>query len=246
MINEQNFETIINLLNKNMKIIQRTDHFSFSIDSLLISEFATITRTTKNILDLGTGNGVIPMFMSKKTKAHIYGIEIQEISSDLAKRNIALNNLESQITIINDDMKNWKKYFRANSMDLVISNPPFFKFLGAEKQLNNLDQLTLARHEISIDLDSLVQTASSLLKDRGYFAMVHRVDRMIEIIETMKKYEIEPKKIQFCYSKLGKEGKILLIEGIKYGSKGGLRVLPPLIAHNDNGEYSDTVLKMFE
>ena len=122
------FETIIELLQKNMKIIQRADHFSFSIDSLLVSEFATITRTTRNIIDLGTGNGVIPLFLSKKTKANITGIEIQKISSELAERNIKLNNLQEQITIINDDMKNWKNHFRKGYFDLVITNPPFVKF----------------------------------------------------------------------------------------------------------------------
>lgn len=106
IINE--FETIIDLLKKDMKIIQRTDHFAFSLDSLLITEFASITKNINNIVDLGTGNGAIPLFLSKKTKAKITGIEIQEISSDLARRNIKLNNLENQITIINDDMKNWR------------------------------------------------------------------------------------------------------------------------------------------
>lgn len=242
---EQEFETVIDLLNKDMKIIQRVDHFSFSLDSLLVSEFATITRTTKKIVDLGTGNGVIPMFLSKRTKSQIFGVEIQKISAELAKRNISLNNLDNQINIINDDMKNWKNYFTPNSIDLVVTNPPFFKWHGEEKQLNDLDQLSLARHEISIDLDELIKTASSLLKDKGYFTMVHRVDRLIEIIETMKKYNIEPKKIQFCYSKINKEGKILLIEGVKYG-KHNLKVMPPLIAHDENGEYSQEVLKMFE
>ncbi|WP_294704843.1 tRNA1(Val) (adenine(37)-N6)-methyltransferase [uncultured Fusobacterium sp.] len=242
---ENKFETVIDLLQKNMKIIQRADHFSFSIDSLLVSEFATITRTTKNIVDLGTGNGVIPLFLSKKTKAHITGIEIQKISSELAKRNIELNNLADQISIINDDMKNWRNYFKKGSVDLVVTNPPFFKFFGEEKQLNDLDQLSLARHEISINLDSLIETASNLLKDKGYFTMVHRVDRLIDIIETMKKYSIEPKKIQFCYTKIEKEGKILLIEGVKNGNP-NLRVLPPLIAHDDNGEYSKVILEMFK
>lgn len=245
MIIEQEFETVIDLLKKDMKIIQRVDHFSFSLDSLLVSEFATITRTTKKIVDLGTGNGVIPMFLSKKTKAQIFGVEIQKISADLAKRNIALNNLEDQITIINDDMKNWREHFTPNSIDLVVTNPPFFKWHGNENQLNDLDQLSLARHEISIDLDTLIGTASCLLKDKGYFTMVHRVDRLIEIIETMKKYNIELKKIRFCYTKINKEGKILLIEGIKYG-KHNLKVMPPLIAHDENGEYSQEVLKMFE
>ena len=238
-------ETVVNLLNKDMKIIQRVDHFAFSLDSLLVSEFASITKYTNKIVDLGTGNGVIPLFLSKKTKAKITGIEIQEISSDLAKRNVQLNNLEDQISIINDDMKNWRKYFRNNSIDMVISNPPFFKFDGNEKQLNDLTQLTLARHEISITLEEIIQTASNLLKDKGHFALVHRVDRFMDIIENMKKYDIEPKKIQFCHTKINKEGKILLVEGIKYG-KPGLRILPPLIAHDDDGQYSAEVLEMFK
>lgn len=238
-------ETVVNLLNKDMKIIQRVDHFAFSLDSLLVSEFASITKYTNKIVDLGTGNGVIPLFLSKKTKAQITGIEIQEISSDLAKRNVQLNNLEDQIFIINDDMKNWRKYFRNNSVDMVISNPPFFKFDGNEKQLNDLTQLTLARHEISITLEEIIQTASNLLKDKGHFALVHRVDRFMDIIENMKKYDIEPKKIQFCHTKINKEGKILLVEGIKYG-KPGLRILPPLIAHDDDGQYSAEVLEMFK
>ena len=238
-------ETVVNLLNKDMKIIQRVDHFAFSLDSLLVSEFASITKYTNKIVDLGTGNGVIPLFLSKKTKAQITGIEIQEISSNLARRNVQLNNLENQISIINDDMKNWRKYFRNNSIDMVISNPPFFKFDGNEKQLNDLTQLTLARHEISITLEEIIKTASNLLKDKGHFALVHRVDRLMDIIENMKKYDIEPKKIQFCHTKINKEGKILLVEGIKYG-KPGLRILPPLIAHDDDGQYSAEVLEMFK
>ena len=207
------FETIIDLLKKDMKIIQRTDHFAFSLDSLLISEFASITKNINNIVDLGTGNGAIPLFLSKKTKAKITGIEIQEISSDLARRNIKLNNLEDQITIINDDMKNWRKYFTTHTLDIT--------------------------------LDTLIETAAGLLKDKGYFVLVHRVDRLIEIIELMKKHLIEPKRIQFCHSKTDKEGKILLVEGIKYG-KPGLRILPPLFTHDSNGQYSPEVLEMFK
>lgn len=239
------FETIIDLLKKDMKIIQRTDHFAFSLDSLLISEFASITKNVNNIVDLGTGNAAIPLFLSKRTKAKIIGIEIQEISSDLAVRNVQLNNLENQISIINDNMINWKKYFIPHTLDMVVSNPPFFKFDGNEEQLNNLTQLTLARHEISITLEGIIETAAGLLKDKGYFVLVHRVDRLIEIIELMKKHNIEPKRIQFCHSKIDKEGKILLVEGIKYG-KSGLRILPPLFTHNENGQYSDEVLEMFK
>lgn len=237
------FETIIPLLKKDMQIIQRADHFSFSLDSLLVSEFATLTRKTKNILDIGTGNGVIPLFLSRKTNAKILGVEIQEISAELARRNVKLNNIEN-IEIINDDIKNWNKFFKPKSFDLITCNPPFFKYTD-DKMLNERDSLTLARHEITIKLEEIIQISSELLKDKGYFTMVHRVDRMIEIIELMKKYHIEPKKLRFCYTKIDKEGKILLIEGVKFGNA-HLRILPPLIANKENGEYSDEVLKYFE
>lgn len=238
-------EVINNLLNKNLKIIQRPDYFNFSLDSLLISNFISLTRGTNKILDLGTGNGAIPLFLSQRTKAKITGIEIQEISANLAKRNVELNNLQEQIRIIHDDMKNWKKHFENGSQDVVITNPPFFKFHGNENQLNNLDQLTLARHEITIDLEQLIGVASKLLTDKGYFAMVHRPDRFLEIVDAMRKYGISPKRVQFCHSKLDKPAKILLIEGIRNG-KDSLTILPPFISHDMDGKYSKEVLDLFQ
>ena len=238
-------EVVNNLLNKNLKIIQRTDFFNFSLDSLLVANFLSVGRGVNKIVDLGTGNGAIPLFLSERTKAKITGIEIQKISADLAKRNIELNNLSEQIEIINDDMKNWKKYFKTGSQDAVVSNPPFFKFHGNEELLNDLDQLTLARHEISITLEEIIETASFLLKDKGYFAMVHRPDRFLEILDTMREYGIIPKKVRFCHSKIDKQAKILLVEGIKFGAE-GLIVLPPLISHDSDGKYSQEVLELFK
>ena len=238
-------EVINNLLNKNLKIIQRTDFFNFSLDSLLVANFLSVGRGVNKIVDLGTGNGAIPLFLSERTKAKITGIEIQKISADLAKRNIELNNLSEQIEIINDDMKNWKKYFRSGSQDAVVSNPPFFKFHGNEELLNDLSQLTLARHEISITLEEIIKIASGLLKDKGYFSMVHRPDRFLEILDTMRKYGIVPKKVRFCHSKIDKQAKIILVEGIKFGSE-GLTVLPPLVSHDEDGKYSKEVLELFK
>lgn len=244
-MNLEKNEVVNNLLNKNLKIIQRTDFFNFSLDSLLVANFLSVGRGVNKIVDLGTGNGAIPLFLSERTKAKITGIEIQKISADLAKRNIELNNLSEQIEIINDDMKNWKKYFKTGSQDAVVSNPPFFKFHGNEELLNDLDQLTLARHEISITLEEIIETASFLLKDKGYFAMVHRPDRFLEILDTMREYGIVPKKVRFCHSKIDKQAKILLVEGIKFGAE-GLTVLPPLISHDSDGKYSQEVLKLFK
>ena len=240
-----NLESVIPLLNKNLKIIQRSDYFNFSIDSLLVSEFVSIKKDTKNIIDLGTGNAVIPLFLSKKTSAKIFGMEIQKISFELAQRNININNLNEQIYIIYDDMKNYKKYFLNGSFDIVVSNPPFFKFNGNKELLNDLEQLSIARHEIEITLEELIQTASFLVKDRGYFYLVHRADRLTEIISTLQKFNFEAKKIKFCYTTENKNAKIVLIEAIKNG-KAGLTILPPLVINKNNGEYTEEVLEMFK
>ena len=240
-----NLESIIPLLNKNLKIIQRSDYFNFSIDSLLISEFVNIQKNTKKILDLGTGNAAIPLFLSKKTSAKIYGIEIQEISYNLALRNININNLNEQIYIIYDNMKNYLKYFNMGFFDIIISNPPFFKINENVNFLNNLEQLSIARHEVEISLDEIIKIASELVKDRGYFYLVHRADRLSEILNNLLNYRFEAKKIKFCYTTKHKNAKIVLIEAIKNG-KSGLTILPPLIINKENGEYTDEILKMFE
>lgn len=239
-------EVLIDFLDiKDMKIIQRNDHFNFSLDSVLLANFARINRSTKSVLDLGTGNGAISMMLSCRTNAKIYGIEIQEISADLARRNIELNRLTNNIEIINDDMNNYIKYFKDQSQDLIVCNPPFFKLDGNEDQINNLDQLSLARHELSINLDQIIFIASKLLKNNASFSLVHRSSRLSEILETMKKYSIEPKRIQFCHSKMNKPSKIILIEGIK-NSKSNLEIMPPLFTHKDNGEYSEIVKQYFK
>ena len=240
-----NLESIIPLLNKNLKIIQRSDYFNFSIDSLLISEFVNIQKNTKKILDLGTGNAAIPLFLSKKTSAKIYGIEIQEISYKLALRNININDLNEQIYIIYDNMKNYLNYFNMGSFDIVISNPPFFRINENTNFLNNLKQLSIARHEVEINLEELIKIASELVKDRGYFYLVHRADRLSEILNNLIEYRFEAKKIKFCYTTKYKNAKIVLIEAIKNG-KTGLTILPSLIINKENGEYTDEVLKMFE
>lgn len=196
-------------------------------------------------MDLGTGNAAIPLFLSKKTSAKIYGIEIQEISYNLALRNININNLNEQIYIIYDNMKNYLKHFNIGSFDTIISNPPFFKINENVNFLNNLEQLSIARHEVEINLEELIKIASELVKDRGYFYLVHRADRLSEIMSSLQKYKFEAKKIKFCYTTKYKNAKIVLIEAIKNG-KAGLTILPPLIINKENGEYTDKILKMFE
>ncbi|MCK5780460.1 MAG: tRNA1(Val) (adenine(37)-N6)-methyltransferase [Psychrilyobacter sp.] len=242
---EHSNEVIIDFLNhKGMKIIQRNDFLNFSIDSVLVSNFLTINKNRKKIIDLGTGNGVIPMLLSMRTEAKITGIEIQDISVDLAKRNIILNKLESKVEIIKGDIKEINLNFKDQSYDAVITNPPFFKFNGDENQLNNLDQLTFARHEILINLEDIIKAGSYLLKNRGCFTMVHRADRLIDILELMKKYKLEPKRIRFIHTTMEKSAKIILVEGLK-GVKPGLTIEPPLYINEKSGKYTQEVLRMF-
>ena len=238
-------KVINDLLNyNNMKIVQDDTCFNFSLDSVLLPNFVTINSNSKKILDLGTGNAPIPMILSTMTNAEIYGIELQKEIYDLAKESITINGLQDRITIINDNMKNLDRYFEPNSFDVIVSNPPYFK-LEEKSNLNENILKTIARHEKEITLKEIVQIAKKYLNNNGTFAIVHRTDRLIEIIEEFRKNNIEPKRIRLIYPKENTESNMVLIEGRKNG-RTGLKFLPPLIAHKSNGEYTDEVKAMFQ
>lgn len=228
----------------NYKIVQDDRFFNFSLDSVLLPNFVKLKKSTRNILDLGTGNAPIPMIFSTMTSAKLYGIELQKEIYDLAIESLKLNKLEKRITIINDNIKNLDKYFDPNSFDVIVSNPPYFK-LNEQSNINDCIQKTIARHEKEITLSEILYTAKKYLDNNGIFAMIHRTDRFIEIIEEFKKNNIEPKRIRFIYPKEGEESNMFLIEGRKNG-KTGLKLLSPLIVHNKNGEYTDEIKKMFK
>ena len=224
-----------------MKIIQRKDMFNFSLDTVLLANFCTITKDVKKIVDFGTNNAAIPLLLSTRTDKKIIGIEIQSEAVELAKKNVILNDLKDQIEIIHDDISEYVK--KASKVGLVVCNPPFFK-VDEDSNINENEFLSIARHEIKIDLEGIIKSAAKILDNRGKFAMVHRPDRMIEILNIMQKYEIEPKRIRFVYPKYGRASHVLLVEGIYKGKK-GLKIEPPLYAHNEDGTYSNEVRKMF-
>ena len=233
------------LLNyKNLKIIQNENMFSFSLDSVLLPNFVTINKNTKRILDIGCGNAPIPLILSTKTRASIVGIEIQPEVYDMAKRTVEINNLEEQITILNDDINEWYQNIESDTFDVITCNPPYFK-VDKESHLNLSDYKTFARHEITLNLSQLLKISKKLLKNGGVIAIVHRPERLIEIVLEMKKNNIEPKKIRFVYPKIGSEANTLLIEGVKNGNS-GIKILPPLYAHYNNGEYSEEIRSYFE
>lgn len=238
-------EVINHLLNyDNIKIIQDTDMFSFSLDSVLLPNFVTLNQKIERILDIGCGNAPIPLILSTKTNAHITGVEIQQQVYDMAKRTIALNQLDQKIEIINADINELYKNIESDQFDVITCNPPFFK-VSPNSNLNQSDYKTIARHEITLNLEQLFKISRKLLKNGGVIAIVHRPERLIDIIEEMRKNNIEPKKLQFVYPKMNSECNTILIEGVKNGNA-GMKILPPIYAHDENGEYSKTIKQYFE
>ena len=232
------------LLNFSDNIIyQDDDYFLFSLDSVLLSNFVTVNFKDKKIIDFCSGNGPVPMLLSFRTKARIFGVELQKYIYDMGYDSIKENEMDKQITFINEDVKKLDKMFDAESFDIVTCNPPYFKY-QSDSLINCNDGKAMARHEVSIKLEDIIKMSKYLLRNGGTFAMVHRPDRMIEIINLMQKYGIEPKKLQLVYPKNGKNANILLIEGIKNG-KSGLKIERPFIVHDEDGNYTNEVRKMF-
>lgn len=225
-----------------LKIIQRPDMFNFSLDSTLLADFANPLTKTKKILDLGTGNAPIPLFLSLKTKAKITGIEIQKDVFDIAKRNIEINNLQDQIEIINDDIKGIHKKYENSVFDLITCNPPFFKYKETS-HVNKNDYKTIARHEILITLEDIIIEAKRLLKTGSNLCMVHRTERIQEIINLLTKHHFAIKRLRFVYPKAGENSNIVLIEASNNGNP-GLKLLEPLYVHNETG-YTDEIRRIF-
>lgn len=228
---------------KDLKIVQNKNYFNFSLDSVLLPNFIIINAKAKNILDLCTGNAPIPLILSTMTDAHIIGVEIQKNIYDLAIKSVKINNLDSQIKIINDDANNIVNKYETDTFDVITCNPPYFKYKDSSL-INNNEIKSLARHEIAFKLEDLFKLSKKLLKNGGSLCIVHRTQRLIDILIEMRKNNIEPKRIRFIYPKKGKESNLVLIDGHKNGNS-GLKILPPLYIHNSDGTYTDEVLKMF-
>lgn len=225
-----------------LKIIQRPDMFNFSLDSTLLADFANPLTKTKKILDLGTGNAPIPLFLSLKTNAKIIGVEIQKDVFDIAQRNITLNNLDSQIEIVNDDIKGIHKKYENSEFDLITCNPPFFKH-SETSNVNKNDYKTIARHEVLITLEEIIVEAKRLLKTKSMLCMVHRTERIVEIINLLTKHNFAIKRLRFVYPKKGENSNMVLIEASNNGNT-GLKLLEPLYIH-ENGGYTEEVRKIF-
>ena len=232
------------LLNFDKIIYQDDEWFKFSLDSVLLANFVTINMKCKKIMDLCCGNAPIPMLLVDITKASIDGVELQRCVYDLGVESIRANKLNKQINLLCADIRNIKSIYSSDRYDTVVCNPPYFN-TNDSGFFNDNDVKSIARHEVMVKLDDVVKNASYLLKTGGNFAMVHRSERFIEIIECLKKYNLEPKRIQYIYPKIGCNSDLFLIEATKNGNS-GVKILPAIVIHNDDNSYTDSVRSMFE
>ncbi len=229
----------------NLKIVQDKNYFNFSLESILLPNFIKVNKSDNKIIDLGCGNLPIPLIINYLyPEKEIIGIELQKEIYDLAIETLKINNLENKIKVLNIDIKDIKSYFNSESFDIVISNPPYFN-KNEQTKINDNKVKSIARHEIAITLEEIIEKASFLLKNKGKFGLVHRTERLDDVIILLKKYNIEPKKIQFIYPKIDKPSNLFLLEGVKNTGK-GIKVLKPLIVHDKKNNYSQEIKEIFK
>ncbi len=235
-------ERLDELHRKGYKIIQDPNRFCFGMDAVLLSAFANV-RKKERVLDIGTGTGIIPILMEARYGGESYvGIEIQEDVADMASRSVKYNNLEDKISIDNADVKDALKLYGSGFFDVITTNPPY---MTVDKGLiNPSDTKALSRHELSVKLEDIVSISSKLLKNKGRFYMIHRPARLVEIMNVMRKYNLEIKRIRMVHPYIDKEANMVLIEAMHDG-KPFLKVENPLIVYEKSGEYTKEVMDIY-
>src|SRR5574344_1602037 len=198
------------LLNYNYKIIQNSEYFKYSLDSVILADFVNIDYKDKKLMDLCTGNAPIPIILSGNKKLDIFGMELQKEIFDLAAESLKINNINN-VNLINDNIKNIKNYFPGNNFDIITCNPPYFKY-NTSSIINDNKIKSIARHEIEISLQEIIKIASENLRFRGKFYMIHRTERLFEIFDELHKNHFGIKKIQFIYNNQNSNCSMFVLE----------------------------------
>lgn len=225
-----------------LKIIQNRKKFSYGMDAVLLSGFSSMKKEDR-VVDLGTGTGIIPLLLQSRYKPRkIYGVEFQEEVANMAARSVHLNNLDEKIEILNMDLKNIPQVFNSNQFDVVTSNPPYMNKGGGI--INSEYNFAISRHEIACTLEDIIEISSFLLKNGGKFFLVHRPHRLVDIVYLLRKYNIEPKEIQFVHPKVEEKPNLLLLKCRK-GGKPELKFREPLYVYNEDNTYTDEIYKIY-
>lgn len=236
-------ERIDDLGCNNLKIIQNKNWFCFGIDSVLLVNFAKNIKSNANVLDLGTGTGIIPILLSGKTDYEkAIGVEVQENVAEMAKRSVKLNGLEDKIEIVCENVINLSKKYKNNEFDVIITNPPYKK--KGDGVINDVEEKLISRHEIKANLEDFIKISSNLLKDKGEFYIVHRPERLVDILNLMRKYKIEPKILKMVYSTNDKPPKLVLIKGVR-NAKPFLKIEKNLYVYDSDGKYTKDIENIY-
>ena len=219
-----------------LELIQNPAGFCFGVDAVFLSDFVKV-KPGETVLDLGTGNGIIPILLSAKTGGKKFtGLEIQENTADMARRSVVYNHLEERVDIVTGDIKEAAEIFKPAFFDVITTNPPYM--LSQHGLRNPDDAKAIARHEVLCTLDDILRESMRLLQDKGRFYMIHRPFRLTEIMIKMNHYKIEPKRIQFIHPYIDKEPVLVLIEGVR-GARPRVTVEPPIIIYEGCGRKNE-------
>lgn len=234
-------ERIDELFRENMKIIQSREVFSFSVDALLLANFVTLKQRDK-VIDLCSGNGVIPLLLSHRTDMTIEGIEIQSTLVDMAHRSVGLNEKEAQINIIEGDLNNIKAYYQHSTFDVITVNPPYYT---NDQPLKRRDAHAYARHELLTSLEQVVTACKYLIKNKGRLFMVHRAERSTEVIATLMAYNFRVREMQYVYNAPNDSNALFVLIDAVFHSKSYVKVRPPFYIYDNDGEYSKAMLEVY-
>lgn len=235
-------ERLDELYRENMKIIQSRSVFSFSVDALLLANFTKISRQDRTIMDLCSGNGVVPMLLSHRTALPIDAVEIQEQLVDMAKRSFELNDKAGQLAMYNIDIKNIKEHFKHSTYDVITVNPPYFT---NDQPLKVLGPHSIARHEVMIDLEGVVKAARYLIKNKGRLYMVHRAERSAEVIFCLMNNGFRIKTQQYVYNDPDSKNAMFVIVEALFHSQAYVDVLPSFYIYEAEDRYSKEMLEVY-
>lgn len=236
-------ERIDDLQYKGLRLIQDKNGFCFGVDSVLLADFAKGIKKNSVVMDIGTGTGIVGLLLCKKTNLNkIYGVEIQKDVAEMAKRSILLNHLEDKFEIINCDINNIFEFLEANSMDCIVTNPPYKRANTGVK--NEDEKQMISRHEVKCTVEDIVEKSSRLLNDRGEFYMVHRAERLVDIMCVLRKYRLEPKIIRFVHPKPNEKPNLILVKAIKFANP-FLKIDKPLVIQDEEGNYTQEINEIY-
>ena len=236
-------ERIDDLEFNNLKIIQNTTGFCFGIDSVLLSDYAKNLKNGSKVVDIGTGTGIIGILLCAKSKlSHITGIEIQSEVAQMAERSIQLNHLGNKFDVLNINIKEVFDYLEPNAVDCIVTNPPYIKLNSGAQNIEK--KKLISRHEIECNLEDIIKISYKLLKSKAEFYMVHRAERIVDIMYLLRKYKLEPKQVRFVQSKLNSSPNLVLFRCVKDGGN-ALKIDEPLIIYNEDGTYTDEIYKIY-